>query len=150
MKRRPITVASNVLLSDEGLLLGLRSDSLLWGLPGGKVEAESVFDAGRREQKEENGMALLGSPVPVGFADSWEHEGARGRKWHVCHFLVWRLWAGKPARTEESHMRWEFFKLDKLPPLKEMTYATRFFVENYLGLVAATLKGREQEKAQGR
>lgn len=128
---RPILVVSNALInSKREILLGLRADCGRWEIPGGKVEAEAVIDGGRREQREESGMKLLGTPKLLGYADGWEWNGVVGKKWHVCLLFLWKEWEGEPKLVDGSHLEWKWFPLDNPPPLENMNYGTRNFFKN--------------------
>lgn len=118
---RPVAVVANVLVSGQGeVLLGLRGDLLQWEVPGGKVEDETLAEAGRREQEEETGMLLRGTPSCLGYAD----VVLRGVRYLVV-FLAWREWEGFPRLREENTLRWRWFAADALPAAKDMTPGTR-------------------------
>jgi len=123
---RPILVASNIVMdvSRSRILLGRRADNDCWEFPGGKVEAESVVEAGRREQYEETGMELLGEPALVGLADGWEWIGVTGKQWYVCAGLLWTRFNGEPELVEGKHVEWRWFSGNELPSPKDCTYGT--------------------------
>jgi ADP-ribose pyrophosphatase YjhB (NUDIX family) len=151
--RRPVLVASNVLLSQSGeILLGLRSDNLKWATPGGKVEDESVVEASRREQREESEMELRGAPICLGYSDSWDIVGAVGLPWHVYIFLLWQSWEGFPRLVEDSHLQWRWFPLNQLPPLDMVTPGTRVLLSsllpNYMRIRVAEEKASDPNAAK--
>jgi len=72
-EKRPLVVLQAVILSDEGILLSLRSDLQGWELPGGTLEEGETFEEGLlREVREETGLEVeierhVGDYVRTGF-----------------------------------------------------------------------------------
>lgn len=131
--RRPVLVASNVLLNDrDEVLFGLRTDNNLWEVPGGKLEAEYVLDGARREMREETGIELLGQPISLGFADTWGMYGQDGGPWYVCLMLLWREWRGFPQLLEGKHREWKWFPLSNLPLVGCVTPGTVILLTDLL------------------
>lgn len=147
---RPTVVVRNVLLSKQfELLLGLRSDTLLWELPGGKVEDETVAQAGVREQAEETGIDLGENYVLLGFADSASIKHPDRR--FVELFLLWSEWDGFARTEEDNHLIWRWCGVDDLPPEAKLMPSTRFFVERLLPhyLQNAQAVSGEEEEPEG-
>jgi 8-oxo-dGTP pyrophosphatase MutT (NUDIX family) len=141
---RPVVVVRNVLVDDRGcLLLGLRKQTGLWELPGGKVDDERLAAAGKREQREETGVELKGCHVCLGH---FEGRGvSRPDRRYIDFFLLWERWKGFPRRIEpEVHTDWSWFAPDDLPPAKELMPSTAYFVRNFLPDVLA---GKAEEAA---
>lgn len=128
MAKRPILVASNVLLNCYSqVLMGRRKDSGLWEIPGGKVEDEPLIYAGIREMEEETGIRLHGFPAVFGVADTWGAFGSQGLQSYVCVGLLWEHQGLKRARlVEGKHDKWEWFGLwEDLPSDSLVTVGTR-------------------------
>lgn len=124
MNKRPIAVAANVLLSQNGeLLMGLRSDCLKWEVPVGKVEDEELVDAAKREMMEECGVTLKGEPTVIGHADVYGTTGASRYQRYLVIFLLWKKWDGFP-QIKDEHLRWRWFKWEEMPPAEQVTNGT--------------------------
>lgn len=111
---------------DGAVLLQLRSDYRLWGLPGGVPdEGEGADEAVIRETLEETGIRVL-DPVPFGFASDPAHETWTYPNGDRCHYftLLYRAdrFVGEavpddpPAGDAES-LRVGWFLPDALPDL---------------------------------
>jgi 8-oxo-dGTP pyrophosphatase MutT (NUDIX family) len=90
-----------------------------WGMPAGAMELdESVFDAMKREVKEETGLevlqatliAIYSSPTTQSYTDRW------GNEHHVIEYLF-RVdeWMGLIERQTDESLDCDFFQLDSLP-----------------------------------
>ena len=127
-----------VLVEDAagGVLLDLRRDCGLWGLPGGRVEAgESVAAAAIRETQEETGfeVSLTGLQgvysEPAGRIVTYDDNG------DVRHLVdvvfTARIVRGRLACSSES-LRLEFFPKNRLPPTETISLPTLPILHDYL------------------
>jgi 8-oxo-dGTP pyrophosphatase MutT (NUDIX family) len=132
-----------LLSSAREILLGLRSDTLRWECPGGKVEDESLLAASLREQTEETGVGLLGNFILLGYAEGHKLGGSQR---FLELYLLWQSWDGFAQLKEENNLQWRWFPVDKLPPAETMMPGLGHFaaalLPNYLAAFAA---GEESE-----
>ena len=106
---------------DGAVLLHLRADYGLWGLPGGVPdEGESAEAVAIRETEEETGIRIS-DPHPFGFASDPAHEVWTYPNGDRCHYYT-LLYAARAfsgvliARNEES-LQVGWFRPDRLPDL---------------------------------
>ncbi len=118
---RPIfMIGATVLLVDEQdrLLMMLRTDSGLWGVPGGALEPEETIEqAAQRETFEEAGLhirdlALFG--VYSG-PDLFYRYPNGDEVYNLSVVFTGRPSDGAPAIDPAEHSRMEYFPLDRLP-----------------------------------
>jgi ADP-ribose pyrophosphatase YjhB (NUDIX family) len=113
-----------IIRNDAGdVLLQLRGDFKIWGLPAGGMElGESVQEAVRREVFEETGLAIV-QARPFGiysdprFAFAYPN-GDRSQPFTVA-FLV-EEWTGTLTADGDESLDLQFFPLDRLPPPEQM------------------------------
>ena len=106
---------------DGAILLHLRSDYRLWGLPGGVPdEGEGLEIVAIRETVEETGIRPLDAK-PFGFADDPAHEVWTYPNGHVCHYFTLLFHAtnfsGTAAPDGEESLEVGWFAPDALPAL---------------------------------
>lgn len=98
-----------------------------WGMPAGAMELdESIYDAMKREVKEETGIdvkratlvALYSSPATQSFTDR------RGNQHHIIEY-VFRVdeWIGKLNKITAESVDANFFELDNLPQASNDDFA---------------------------
>jgi 8-oxo-dGTP diphosphatase len=103
----PINVAVGILMKANGdVLLGQRPEgkpySGYWEFPGGKVESgESIFDALRREMREELGIQIVSAEPWCGVEHVYPHAHVR------LHFYISREWQGEPQSLEGQAFAWQ-------------------------------------------
>src|SRR5574338_632437 len=122
---RPLLlVGAGVLISDRRgrLLLGLRTDNLCWGIPGGSMElGETLEESARRETSEETGL-LVNSLSLFGVYSGPEffYTYPNGDQAHNVSVVYQCLdFSGQP-RTSGEHSAWDFFDPAHLPgPLSQ-------------------------------
>jgi 8-oxo-dGTP diphosphatase len=113
-------VGIGVLMQNEKgqVLLGLRQGSHgagEWSFPGGHLEfGETIFQAARREAKEETGLAVNELSL-ISVSDDLDYL-----KSHGLHYVTIGVKAvyrgGRVKLTEpEKFLEWRWFDLDKLP-----------------------------------
>ncbi|MBP1965706.1 NUDIX domain-containing protein [Paenibacillus aceris] len=117
-----------ILLDDEGRALFIkRRGDKKWGMPAGAMELdESVFDAMKREVKEETGLnvlqatliAIYSSPTTQTFTDRW------GNEHHVIEYLF-RVdaWSGSLDKETDESVDAEFYPVDNLPEASSELFA---------------------------
>ena len=104
----PLVVHQAVVLSDQGVLLSVRSDLRGWELPGGNAEpGETGEQAIRRELREETGVET----VVEGLSGVYRRSGFRP---HTAHVYRCRAIGGELRPSSETPLvRW--FPLDDVP-----------------------------------
>ncbi|KRF43794.1 NUDIX domain-containing protein [Paenibacillus sp. Soil787] len=117
-----------IVLDGEGRALFIRrSGDRKWGMPAGAMELdESVFDAMKREVKEETGLdvlratliAVYSSPSTQAFTDGW------GNEHHVIEYLF-RVdeWKGTLEKETGESVDANFYQLDNLPEASNELFA---------------------------
>ena len=123
--RTLINPGVRAIIRDEAgaVLLQLRGDFKIWGLPAGGMElGESVREAVRREVFEETGLTVLRAR-PFGiythprFAFAYPN-GDECQPFTVA-FLV-EEWSGTLTADGDESLDLRFFPLDDLPPADQM------------------------------
>lgn len=123
-----------VIVDPQGrVLLQLRGDSKIWGLPGGHPEQEeSISDCIRREVFEETGLRV-GRFEAFGFAsrpDFEIHEYPNSDVVHGYLLLVsTRDWAGKLCEPNSETLDLQWVSGDQVP--EEMGRGDRLSLELY-------------------
>lgn len=117
---RPILMLGAVtLVVDAGhrLLMMKRTDSGLWGVPGGAVElGEIIEDAAKRETKEETNLEI-GEMSLFGVFSGPElyYKYPNGDEvYNVSIVYVSRDWRGE-VRLNEEHNEWRWFAASDIP-----------------------------------
>ncbi|SDP19398.1 ADP-ribose pyrophosphatase YjhB, NUDIX family [Paenibacillus sp. yr247] len=117
-----------ILLDDKGRALFIkRSGDKKWGMPAGAMERdESVFDAMKREVKEETGLdilkatliAIYSSPTTQTFTARW------GNEHHIIEYLF-RVdeWTGTLEKETDESVDAKFYPLDNLPEASSELFA---------------------------
>jgi len=119
-----------IILDDKGRALFIkRRGDKKWGMPAGAMELdESVFDAMKREVKEETGLdvikatliAIYSSPITQNFTDRW------GNEHHVIEYLfLIDEWTGELERETDESVDAVFYPVDKLPEASNELFALR-------------------------
>ncbi len=106
---------------DGAILLQLRSDYRLWGLPGGVPdEGEGADETVIRETFEETGIQVS-DPRPFGFACDPGHEVWTYPNGDRCHYFtllyVARRFTGEVIGGNDESLKVGWFMPDDLPPL---------------------------------
>lgn len=113
-KVTPALAAEAVVLRGGGVLLVQRTDSKLWGLPGGMMEVgETPAGAAERELYEETGLRGRATRL-LGVLDARFAPNLHGLHLIAPQFLVEA--EGEPQPTLET-LDARFFAWDDLPPL---------------------------------
>lgn len=105
--------------SRDRVLLELRADFDLWGLPGGVPdEREDIVACAVRETFEETGLRIS-DLVPFGFASGPETEVWTYPNGHVCHYFsmmfTTQTFSGTPVSDGGENLRVGWFETDALP-----------------------------------
>ncbi len=115
-----LMVGATVFALDEQdrLLMLMRTDNKMWGVPGGGIElGEKVEEAARRETREETGfeigeMSLFG----VFSGDELYYKYPNGDEVHnISIIYLTRDLHGEMKINPEEHSSYEYFPLDALP-----------------------------------
>ena len=133
-----IKLGVSVLVEDAAgaVLLELRRDCGLWGLPGGRVEAgESVAAAAMRETQEETGLEVSLTGLQGIYSEPQDRivtYDDNGDERHLVDIVfTGRIVGGRLACSRES-LRLEFFQKGRMPPAETITPPTRPILQTYL------------------
>src|SRR6266446_6412302 len=104
---KPIDVAVGVLIRPDGSFLiarrppGKPMDGY-WEFPGGKIEpGESIFDALRRELREELGITITKAVPWAQRIHTYSHATVRLHYWRIL------AWIGEARPLEGQEFTWE-------------------------------------------
>ncbi len=123
--RTLINPGVRVVIRDEtgAVLLQLRGDFRVWGLPAGGVElGESAEDALRREVREETGLTVVRAR-PFGIYTNPRYATTYPNGDRVQPFTVAfeaQEWTGTPIADGDESLDLQFFPLEALPPAEQM------------------------------
>lgn len=116
------------------ILLQRRTDSSLWGLPGGAVELnETVYDALEREVLEETGLTVV-TAHPMGLYSGPNQQITYPNGDEVqCFALAFIVseWTGRPRADGREGSDVRFFPLERLPAA--LVPIHRKTIEDYAG-----------------
>jgi 8-oxo-dGTP pyrophosphatase MutT (NUDIX family) len=115
-----LMVGATVFALDEQdrLLMLMRTDNKMWGVPGGGIElGEKVEDAARRETREETGMEIGEmSLFGVFSGDELYYKYPNGDETHnISIVYLTRDLYGEMQIIPEEHNDYQYFSLDALP-----------------------------------
>jgi len=112
--------AANVIIVNENneVLLQQRSDSNLWGLPGGLMEIEdSIENCAIREAKEELGIDV----ELTGFVGIFTNPMMRWRVTDkakvICYSFTAKIISGDVIVSDDESIGFGYFSKDNLPPI---------------------------------
>ncbi len=114
-----LLVGAGMLITDRRgwLLMGLRTDNLCWGIPGGGMEmGETLEETARRETTEETGLVVNSlSLFGVYSGPEFFYTYPNGDQVHNVSVVYQSSdFSGEPG-TSDEHSAWDFFDPDHLP-----------------------------------
>lgn len=121
---------------DNRLLMLMRTDNKMWGVPGGSIElGETVEEAARRETREEAGVEI-GEMTLFGVFSGEElyYKYPNGDEVHnITIVYLTRELIGKLDIDQSEHSSYQYFSLDALPEniSPPLMPAIRQLVETY-------------------
>jgi len=125
-------VRAVIVNESEELLLQRRTDTTLWGLPGGGVELdETAFEALKREVAEETALEVI-EAEPMALYSGQKHRFAYPNGDQVqCFALAFlvRKWEGRPSADGREGSEVRFFPLSRLP--QDLVPLHRPTIEDY-------------------
>ncbi len=102
----------------EEILLQHRTDTDLWGLPGGSVELdETALEALKREVLEETSLQVIEAEAAALYSgpnQKFAYPNGDQVQCFAISFIV-RKWEGKPKADGQEGSEVRFFSLSKLP-----------------------------------
>ena len=121
--------------SQNRVLLQLRSDFNVWGLPGGNAEpGESLEQVVKREVLEETGLTLNNIDV-FGFGNNPKHESHTFPNGDKCQFFVLNFYTfsyhGNLDSDNDESVKLEWFEINKLPKMLPNMQASLVAFQHY-------------------
>lgn len=131
---RPILMLGAVTLvldQEHRLLMMKRTDSGLWGIPGGAVEpGEVIEEAAKRETREETNLDILEMSL-FGVFSGLElyYKYPNGDEvYNVSIVYLARGWRGE-IKLNDEHSQWNWFYADDIP--KDISPPIRTILEQF-------------------
>ena len=121
--------------SENRVLLQLRSDLNIWGLPGGNAEpGESLEQVVKREVLEETGLIVNHIDV-FGFGNNPKHETHVFSNGDKCQFFVLNFYTSSYSGHLDSNnnecLSLEWFNTDELPDMLPNMHASLVAFEQF-------------------
>ena len=121
--------------SENRVLLQLRSDFSIWGLPGGNAEpGESLEHVVKREVFEETGLTL-NNILAFGFGNNPKNETHTFPNGDQCQFFVLNFYtssySGDLDSSSEESLKLEWFKINDLPEMLPNMHASLVAFQQY-------------------
>ena len=113
--------ATVLVIKDGKILLNLRSDTKIWGIPGGGMElGECLEETAYRELKEETGLsAEKMTLLTVLSGKDFYFEYPNGDKlYSVVSLFLAKDVSGELTITDGESLKLQYFDFDKLPHLE--------------------------------
>lgn len=131
-KKYPKVGVGVMIMRENKVLLGLRQGSHgagEWSFPGGSVEfGESLFQAAKREAKEEVGIGVDDLDL-ISVSDEMKYIDTNDKHFVVLGVIAKRT-TGEPQLMEpDKFVRWDWFDLKQLP--ENIFEGTRLMIVNY-------------------
>ena len=115
-----ILTAANVVIVNEKneVLLQQRSDSGLWGLPGGLMELDdSIEQCAIREAKEELGIDVELTGFLGVFTNPMMRWRVSDKAKVICFSFTAKIIGGEPKKGDHETMGFGYFAFDQLPTI---------------------------------
>ena len=115
-----ILVAANVIIVNDlnEVLLQQRSDSFLWGLPGGLMEIEdSIEECAIREAKEELGIDIELTGFVGVFTNPMMRWRVNDKAKVICFSFTAKIVSGDLKISDDESVGFGYFSKDNLPQI---------------------------------
>ncbi|PKL01543.1 MAG: hypothetical protein CVV56_00750 [Tenericutes bacterium HGW-Tenericutes-1] len=112
--------AANVIIVNDNneVLLQQRSDTFLWGLPGGLMEIEdSIENCAIREAKEELGIDVELTGFVGVFTNPMMRWRVSDKAKVICFSFTAKIVSGSVKVSDDESVGFGYFSQDNLPPI---------------------------------